>query len=208
MKRKNNYIRLGLLIVLYFLIEFLINFVIIKLLGGYDNKINYDLSVTYSRLIVSAIFFIAIIIFNKKAINYIGFKHIVLKKILLYSFISIVYAFVIIFIKNHNILEYNFHWSQKYTYFLVSAIFVAPLYEEILKKAIPIEFLLKKDISPIFITVFISILFSIYHLPSLEQMLYALILGILTSIIYIKERNIIYPIIFHFVYNFIVLCIY
>ncbi|RXM39755.1 hypothetical protein BOQ62_10060 [Chryseobacterium sp. CH21] len=121
---------------------------------------------------------------------------------------SIIYSFIIVFIKNQNITEYNFHWSQNQNYFLLSAIFIAPFYEEIINKVLPIEYLLRKNISPTFIIIFISVLFSLSHLPSLEQVFYALILGIMTSLIYIKERNLIYPIIFHFVYNFIVLCIY
>ncbi|KXH83716.1 CPBP family intramembrane glutamic endopeptidase [Chryseobacterium kwangjuense] len=207
MKRRNNYAYLVLLIILYFLLDFIINFIFIKLLGGYDNRINYDLSVIYSRLFVAFIFIIAIVI-NRKIFDYLKFKEVSVKKILLLLVGSIIYSFIIVFIKNQNITEYSFHWSQNNNYFLLSAIFVAPFYEEIINKGLPIEYLLRKNASPIFITIIISVLFSLIHLPSIEQVFYALILGIITSLIYIKERNLIYPIVFHFVYNFIVLCIY
>jgi membrane protease YdiL (CAAX protease family) len=207
MRRKSNYAYLVLLIILYFLLDFAINFILIKLLGGYDNKINYDLSVIYSRLFVVFIFIIAIII-NRKIFNYLKFRKTSIKKAVLFLGGSVIYSFVIIFIKNQNITEYSFHWSQNNNYFLLSAIFVAPFYEEIINKGLPIEYLIKKNVSTVFITIFISILFSLSHLPSIEGVFYALILGIITSLIYIKERNLIYPMIFHFVYNFIVLCIY
>lgn len=207
MKRKNNYIYLISLIILYFLLEFLINFIFIKLLGGYDNKINYDLSVIYSRLFVILLFLI-IAILNRRVFDYLKFKTISLKKIMLFFLGGIIYSFIVIFIKNQNFTEYSFHWPPDRAYFLLSAIFVAPFYEEIFNKGLPIEYLLRKNISPVFITIFISVLFSLSHLPSIGQMFYALILGIITALIYIKERNLIYPIIFHFVYNFTILCIY
>ncbi|RLJ31180.1 hypothetical protein CLU97_0587 [Chryseobacterium sp. 7] len=207
MKRKNNYIMPILIILLYFLVEFIINFLFIKWLGGYDNQINYDLSIICSRLIVAGLFFVTIMISNKKVSDYIGFKGISSKKIFLYFVASILYSYAIVLISN-DIFECAFHLSNKYDYYLISAILVAPLYEEIFKKIIPIEFLLKKNISPIFITLFISFLFSINHLPSLEQMCYTFFLTIITSLIYLKERNYLYPIIFHLIYNFIVLCVY
>ncbi|WP_410493601.1 type II CAAX prenyl endopeptidase Rce1 family protein [Chryseobacterium sp. JV274] len=39
-------------------------------------------------------------------------------------------------------------------------------------------------------------------------MCYTFFLAIITSLIYLKERNYLYPIIFHLIYNFIVLCVY
>ncbi|WP_422388774.1 CPBP family intramembrane glutamic endopeptidase [Chryseobacterium gambrini] len=204
-KRKSN-LNLILFVIFYFIIDFVINFIFIKILGGYDNRINYDLSVIYSRLFIFGIFILLIII-NKNIFEYLKFRPISIKKILLFLGASIFYSFLIIFIRNKNFNDYNFHWLQYHNYFLLSAIFIAPFYEEIFKKGLPIEYLLRKKISPIFVTIFISFLFCLTHLPSLEQVFYGLILGIITSLIYIKERNIIYPIIFHFVYNFIILCI-
>nr|WP_083733039.1 hypothetical protein [Chryseobacterium sp. JV274] len=162
MKRKNNYTISILIILLYFLVEFIINFLFIKWLGGYDSQLNYDLSVICSRLIVAVLFFVTIMISNKKVSDYIGFKSISLKKIFLYFVVSIFYSYAIVFISN-DISESAFHLSNKNNYYLISAILVAPLYEEIFKKIIPIEFLLKTSISPLFITVFISFLFSINH---------------------------------------------
>lgn len=205
MERKNNYFVLGLLIILYFLSDFIINFIIIKLLGGYDNKINYDLSVTYSRLII---LIIVGAILNKKLSAYVKFKAVSLKKLLIIILGSIIYSFLVVLIKNQNIAEYSFHWSQEYNIYLISAIIVAPFYEEIFYRGLPAEYLLNKNISPIFIIILTSILFGLTHLPSINQVLYATIIGLITSWIYTRERNLVYPIIFHLVYNFIVLCIY
>lgn len=205
MKVKNKYIGLSLFLILYFLLEFIINFIIIKLLGGYDNKINYDLSVIYSRLII---LLIVGIVLNKKLLAYIKFKSVSLKKILMIVLGSILYSAIVVFIKNQNIAEYGFHWSQNYNIYLISAIIVAPFYEEIFYRGLPAEYLLRKNISPTFIIILTSILFGITHLPSVNQMFYATIIGLITFWIYTRERNLIYPIIFHLVYNFIVLCIY
>ncbi|WP_185116197.1 CPBP family intramembrane glutamic endopeptidase [Chryseobacterium hispalense] len=203
--KKNSYIYFLFLAILYFFIDFVINFILIKLLGGYDNKINYDLSIIYSRLFITLIFIVAVII-NRKISDYLNFKGISLRKSLLWLGGGIIYSFIIVFIKNQNVTEYNFHLTQN-NYFLFSAIILAPFYEEIIKKGLLSEYLLRKNASPIFIIILISVLFSLSHLPSMEQVFYALSLGIITSWIYIKERNLIYPVVFHCVYNFIVLSI-
>lgn len=121
---------------------------------------------------------------------------------------SILYSAIVVFIKNQNIAEYGFHWSQNYNIYLISAIVVAPLYEEIIYRGLSTEYLLSKNISPAFIVISTSILFGIMHLPSVNQVFYATILGLITSWIYTREKNLIYPIVFHLMYNFIVLCIY
>lgn len=83
---------------------------------------------------------------------------------------------------------------------MILYLIIAPIFEEIIFRKYILTKLLKRY--SIFISIVISsIYFSLFHLPSYLSLMPTLIFGIIACIVYIKTRNIIYPIFLHFLYN-------
>ena len=83
----------------------------------------------------------------------------------------------------------------------IIAVIAAPVVEEILFRGIVLRSIRK--FSPVWASILISsILFGVYHL-NIVQAAYATLMGIAAGILYEKKRNLLFPILVHFVNNLI-----
>ena len=85
--------------------------------------------------------------------------------------------------------------------FALVTIIIAPICEEIIFRYGIYEFI-KSKFNMIVSIIFTSVVFSVIHFYSLSGTIILVILGLLMSIVYIKKnRNILYPIIAHLIFN-------
>ena len=87
-------------------------------------------------------------------------------------------------------------------YVFVYSVIMAPILEEVVFRGIILDKLLNKFQKPFFPVIISSLLFAVYHL-SFTAGLNALFFGILSSVIYIKYKNIRYNIALHRTANLI-----
>ena len=87
-------------------------------------------------------------------------------------------------------------------YVFVYSVIMAPILEEVVFRSIILDKLLNKFQKPFFPVIISSLLFAVYHL-SFTAGLNALFFGILSSVIYIKYKNIRYNIALHRTVNLI-----
>ncbi|MFR5263800.1 CPBP family intramembrane glutamic endopeptidase [Clostridium sp.] len=87
-------------------------------------------------------------------------------------------------------------------YVFVYSVIMAPILEEVVFRGIILDKLLNKFQKPFFPVIISSLLFAVYHL-SFTAGLNALFFGILSSVIYIKYKNIRYNIALHRTVNLI-----
>ena len=109
----------------------------------------------------------------------------------------------------YNMLTYNFQMNtnieiNKILLFLYIGI-VGPIFEEFVFRYVSLKIALK-NFSVIKSVLYISLVFSLLH-SGLISMLYAFLISILLSYVYIKYNNIKYPIIIHISANIMSLCI-
>ena len=83
---------------------------------------------------------------------------------------------------------------------LISALIIAPIFEEIFFRKFIFSKLLQKNslLSALLIS---SLCFSLIHLPNYRQMITTFYWGIIVAYIFYRTKNLIYPIIFHFLWN-------
>lgn len=105
-------------------------------------------------------------------------------------------------INDVEIETFNFSESSNISLFYkaISALIIAPILEELFFRKFIFGELLKKNSLSLSIIIS-SICFSLIHLPSYRNLLPTFILGVICCIIYLKTKNIIYPIILHFFTN-------
>ncbi len=82
----------------------------------------------------------------------------------------------------------------------ISAVILAPIFEELLFRKYMFTELLKKYSTSISIVIS-SVFFSLIHLPSYRNLLPTFIFGVISCLIYRKTKNIYYTIILHFLAN-------
>jgi membrane protease YdiL (CAAX protease family) len=87
---------------------------------------------------------------------------------------------------------------------IITYLIIAPIFEEIIFRKYIFTELLKKH-TILFSIIISSVYFSLFHIPSYNSLIPTFIFGIIACIIYIKTKNIIYPIILHLLNNLIVL---
>jgi len=160
----------------------------------------------FSKILSGLIFTIPVYLFYKRyfKIAKLSFKRLFIYILGLLCFCLFVYIFTISFWN----LKLNFgfdKWIQAnswlYLFRFLAAVFIAPISEELIFRSISIEFLIEKGIKPILIILFTSLLFGLLHFPSGNDMITTFILGLLLALVYFKERNILYCIILHALYN-------
>lgn len=122
------------------------------------------------------------------------------------------YDIKIIFATINNIdIEPINHTNHKLKYALsyefIRAIILAPILEELFFRKILFNGLLKKYSFVISIIVS-SLLFAFIHIPNWLNLIPTFIFGIICCLIYIKTKNILYPILFHFIGNLISFLVY
>lgn len=83
---------------------------------------------------------------------------------------------------------------------LISALIVAPIFEEIFFRKFIFSKLLQKN-SLLGALLISSLCFSLIHLPNYRQMITTFYWGIIVAYIFYRTQNLIYPIILHFLWN-------
>jgi membrane protease YdiL (CAAX protease family) len=84
----------------------------------------------------------------------------------------------------------------------ISVLIVAPIFEELFFRKYMLTELLQKYSLKLSVIIS-SICFSLIHLPSYRNLIPSFIFGIISGIIFMKTKNILYSIILHFLVNFI-----
>ncbi|MFQ6724294.1 MAG: type II CAAX prenyl endopeptidase Rce1 family protein [Clostridia bacterium] len=95
-------------------------------------------------------------------------------------------------------LSYELNSPAKYLISLVSLALIPAICEELLFRGILTTAL--KEKGQIFAIVVSSIMFSIFHF-SPSQLIYPICFGLILSIVYLRTKNIIFPILLHFINN-------
>lgn len=194
------------------IILMIISDIIVTLLGRYiyiNNSILL-LENLLSRLLVFIVLFRIFKISPVKMIRKIKIKYIILCIVF-----SIFYSLFELLIMNSlfwwlptkSIYDYFMKGPLLTTnnlriYVFVYSIIMAPILEEIVFRGIILDKLLNKFQKPFFPVIISSLLFAVYHL-SFTAGLNALFFGILSSVIYIKYKNIRYNIALHRTVNLI-----
>lgn len=194
------------------IILMIISDIIVTLLGRYiyiNNSILL-LENLLSRLLVFIVLFRIFKISPVKMIRKIKIKYIILCIVF-----SIFYSLFELLIMNSlfwwlptkSIYDYFMKGPLLTTnnlriYVFVYSIIMAPILEEVVFRGIILDKLLNKFQKPFFPVIISSLLFAVYHL-SFTAGLNALFFGILSSIIYIKYKNIRYNIALHRTVNLI-----
>ncbi|WP_345988317.1 CPBP family intramembrane glutamic endopeptidase [Chryseobacterium sp. Chry.R1] len=199
MRKNSKYI---LYLLLYLLIQEITGGVFIVLFGLNKNLrlIEYDWKVAFANILILVVLFIVLREHTKQYISKLNFSR---KKIGLHFLMGILFSILskFIFIK---IYGGSFYLKSPDSFLLsnvLSVVLIGPIAEEIIFRVIPIEYLLKKEVPKNWIIFFTSLFFSLVHLPNWPQVIVTFLLGIICSIVYTKERNLLYPILIHFIYN-------
>lgn len=125
-----------------------------------------------------------------------------LPRLFIYCILAIIYGVII------HIIEYVFfesaHSMPRFTLRWIDIIILAPLLEEIFFKGIAVEYLKKSGFSNWFIIIFTSLIFGLLHMPGIMQ-IHLFFMGAGLAMVYLKERNIVYPIVLHMIFNSIIL---
>ena len=132
------------------------------------------------------VFYLLIIVFGLRCFNLLFFN--------LYNFLF----------NNTEILNYKGLYKFKFDIdivcYYVGSLIIAPIGEELFFRGFIFKRLRRSN--ELYKSIIISsICFSLIHLPNYSNIIPTLILGILCAYILFRTKNIIYPIIFHFLYN-------
>ncbi len=95
-------------------------------------------------------------------------------------------------------LKYDLDSTKNYLISLISLAIIPAICEELIFRGILVNALKQK--SEIFAIILSSVMFSIFHF-SPAQLLYPIFFGMILSILYLRTKNIIFPIILHFINN-------
>ena len=175
-------------------------FIITLLILVMMNYVNHDYTFLISTIVVSLIT-ISIVYFYRK--EYIKFGNLSIKSTS-WSFGLFALLFVL------SILIYKYYYSFNLSFFewnsenktipiIILNLFLAPVFEEIIFRGITTEYLLRKNKSKVSIAIFSALFFGIYHT---EHIVLVILIGFILSLSYLKERNLLYPILIHSGYNF------
>lgn len=187
------------LIAFYFFI-----FILITALLGVLIK-NWELNSFISYLIVGTTI---VYYFSKYRKVYICYGSIKIKNLLFYLLLTIAFCYISYLI---NIHIYNFSSNInnfKFNFQNLTLLLICPFFEEIIIRGIVTEYLIDKKRNKIIVVLFTSILFGLGHLPNLESVFMLSFFSIILSVVYLLERNFVYLIIMHSVYNLYSIFIY
>lgn len=212
------YFKSTLLFLIYLLVVFLAEVFFVYLLQ-FDFFFNLDDDCFYFiDTVVYVVLFTMLLVFHKflppKDIKYDG-------KISFKNILLVVFLIILLRIIRDPIINFNYiFFHQKFptnfyaytqieflTNFL-NVVLLGSIFEEILFRKTMIDFFWKKN-KIIQGIIFSSLLYSLIHMHfysfdfSSNTLLYTFLLGLLLGWIYVKTKNILYPIIAHFTANFI-----
>lgn len=159
---------------------------------------NYDNTDFISYLF--SIFISAIIIYHLKLYNYIKIGK-VKKQLFLYLLGIIILGFLLLFVMKNHSFQFSLHFTKFLFVRYIKTICFAAIFEEILFRGIAFEYLKKKSVNKWVILFFTSLLFGLIHLPGLFYFINTFIFAMFVGVVYLKERNLTYPIAMHSLYN-------
>lgn len=161
---------------------------------------DFNLSFFLSNLLIS----LATLLFIRRLDWYksITIKKLSINKVLLYGGLAFIYG-ASFHLYHKNSIGFNFN---KNIFVALSTILIAPIIEEVLFRCVAIEYLIKHGVKKYIRIIFTTIVFSLLHLPFYSIFDYHIFLfGFILALIYEKERNVIYGILFHAIVNFCLL---
>ena len=95
-------------------------------------------------------------------------------------------------------LSYEINSPAKYIISLISLAVIPAVCEELIFRGVLVNALKSKG--NIFAIIFSSLMFALFHF-SLSQLIYPICFGLILSIVYLRTRNIFFPILLHFINN-------
>lgn len=163
------------------------------------NTIIQNLKISF--FITQIIFLITTYLFIKKKgfnIITIGINDINLKKAIVYCFSAIIFAIVLKLIFRIPII-FNF---DKNIFRISTVVFISPILEEIIFRGLSLEWLKINNIDKNKRVCLTALIFGLIHLPINSLINYQIFLyGIISALIYEKERKLINCIIIHISFN-------
>lgn len=212
---KNVYLKALIITILYFLLGILTGFLSTLFLGKYLMEINPSL-IRITKTIAYLITLLIILFFVRKAIN---FTYVFNKKSIDYKFISLIFVGALLYIIISDPL-YNYDlilYSKKYisennqipilqkALIFSNLVVLTVIAEELVFRKVILGILIKKGILNSLL--FSSLLFALIHINPYSidyvAVLNAFIAGIVSGLVYLN-KGIIYSILFHCLYNFLV----
>ena len=165
----------------------------VVLLSNPERK--FSITDSYAYLLSFVVCFLAIYLSNLR--HYIVIKEQQLRKSAICLILALIYSLLLAIVLDFFSM---YHTASGNTLFHIETILLAPFLEEIVFRGISIEYLKKHNIPENLIIAITSVMFGLSHMPSWIQ-IYTFILGVILSIVNLKERNIFYCILIHFGIN-------
>lgn len=94
----------------------------------------------------------------------------------------------------HNLM-FSFHWTEENALILLKSVLIAPVLEELLFRKWMFDYMKSNAFSSLFILIFSSLIFYVWH--GEFQRWDLIISGLIFGAVYMKGKNIVYPIIIH-----------
>lgn len=205
-----KYLKIILSILLYFFVSKILEQLIIYV---DQENIFFFAKSSYIPLIHNIIFTILIVLILKFVFelnfNLVTFKNnFSVKKIIITVAVGILFAllvkccfFIIDFVQSKNNYKIISYQKNIDFYLALSIVFVTPINEELFFRKHLFKRLLDQTSYKISL-VLSSFIFAAFHLPDIYSFSITLVGGIIATTIYYKFKNIIYPILFHIIWNF------
>lgn len=151
---------------------------------------------------ICELIFIFFLIKKLKWQQFVVVKKISTTRLVIYCLFAVVFATVFKIIKE-GAVHFNFSIS---VWRMMSGLIIAPVLEEIIFRGVSYEYLSKNGIKNWVIILVSTVVFGLGHLPfnSFYDIQF-FIVGLALMFLYIKERNLLYCIVAHFVINVILL---
>lgn len=109
----------------------------------------------------------------------------------------VIWWFLKIFILygSYSNLKLSFHLSEESILLLLKSVLIAPILEELLFRKWMFDYMKSNAFSPLFILIFSSLIFFLWHGDLQRWDL--IISGLIFGAVYLKGKNIVYPIVIH-----------
>ncbi len=200
-----------LYVIKYLLIMLIVTFIVAFFQERFHIN-NDDLCLALAQIICIFIYYILIKIENKSFFIYLKIKKVNYHpKVILLVLCFLICYFIFDTCLTRHLLslfpDTNLSDSSINIYFIIGAVILGPICEEILFRGI-IFTKLKNSIGIYPALILQAILFGLAHVPTmgnLTQCITAAIGGLVFALLYLKMNNLVIPIIFHGFYNLIVL---
>jgi|SaaInl0LU_22_DNA_1037365.scaffolds.fasta_scaffold07866_4 membrane protease YdiL (CAAX protease family) len=169
---------------------------------------NVELTDLIAEILAGAIVLLPVYYYRRQYIRISSKLNI--KRLLLYILAVLVADYLIYSLFIHHTFEVNFVFRfdntvlLKWVFYFLRAIIINAIVLELLYRGILIEYLLVKKIRPIWIVLFSASLFGFIYLFFYGNFIPCFSFGILSTLIYLKERNVTYCIFLNVVWNFII----